>query len=53
MTSSECIYLVHLIDERDLRHRVPVSLPPYRHCLSLNSGRTVENNDTAVENSIE
>jgi len=40
---------VQLVDERDPRHPVPVSLPPHRFALRLHAGHGVEHRDCAVE----
>jgi hypothetical protein len=40
---------VHLVDERDPRHAVPVGLPPDRLALRLDAGHRVEDGDRAVE----
>ncbi len=40
---------VHLVDERDSRHAVPVRLPPHRLALRLDPGDGVEHGDRPVE----
>ena len=40
---------VHLVDERDPRHPVPVGLPPDRLALRFDAGHRVEHGDSAVE----
>jgi hypothetical protein len=41
---------VQFVDERDPRHLVPVSLPPHRLALRLDTRHGVEHRDGAVEN---
>ncbi len=40
---------VHLVDERDPGHAVPVGLPPDRLALRFDAGDRVEDRDRAVE----